>query len=171
MKALVIGADGSIGCELVRWLALEGHEAIGTSRRSGSEFLHLDLEAPEAFEIPEGIDVAYLCAAYNGFRRCEGSRSAWRVNVDGTIALAKRLMQRGILVVFLSSDSVEWSDAAYARHKALVEMFLQAFQGPSAIVRLGRVTPANSAAAVNALIRVGMGRINGITLWDESRAA
>lgn len=105
-KILVVGADSLIGAQL---LQQAGVRTRGTSRRDGnSQYLHLDLSMPNCVAgLAETYDVAILCAAVSQHDRCAGDpRTAYAVNVQGPVALARALMQRGIHVVFLSTDSV-----------------------------------------------------------------
>jgi dTDP-4-dehydrorhamnose reductase len=123
----------------------------------------LDLLAPPAAIAP--ADVVYLCAGVNGFQRCEQDRTAYRANVDGTLAVAALARRAGAFLVWVSSDCVEWSASAYARQKSLVEVYLMA-AGGAGIVRAARVTDANLDALCATLIRVGRGRLVGLTRWD-----
>jgi nucleoside-diphosphate-sugar epimerase len=162
MNALIIGADGFIGSNLFRCLPACGHSVIGTTRKGTPGLANYDLLKPG--DLP-AAEVAYLCAAVNGFRPCEGNREAYRTNVDGTIETARRLVAAGTFVVFLSSDSVEWIDSAYSRQKALVEVALQLLGG-SAIVRAGRVTKFSVGQLVRSLMSIGAARVPGVYHWD-----
>lgn len=161
MKLLIVGGDGFIGRELTR-LAREvcDAEVAATSRRSGAS-LHLDLLQMGDVSLPQ-VDVSFLCAAVADYRACEGNAEAWRVNVDGTIAVAKQLMRAGSFVVFLSSVAAEWAThSAYGRAKALVECTLQAIGDP-AILRFERVTPARLETIALRSLDIGMARKPGI---------
>jgi dTDP-4-dehydrorhamnose reductase len=138
----------------------QGMEVWTTSRRKGSAKLrsaiNLDLSAPGDFRLPVVPDSAFLCAARSGFDDCnKSSGSTYRVNVTGSIAVAKHLLSRGVFVVFLSSSAVfdgmgalrttesELSPStAYGRQKAEAErklVDLDQGKGQVAIVRLTKV--------------------------------
>lgn len=155
----IIGSDGFIGSNLYE-LASRNHTVYGTSRRSGAAF-PLDLLRVDDVSLPHA-DVSFLCAAVANYRLCEGNAEAWRINVDGTLAVAKRLMRAGSFVVFLSSVAAEWAThSAYGRAKAIVECTLQAMGDP-AIIRFERVTPITVETMVSRVLGIGLARRPGI---------
>lgn len=162
MKILVVGATGFIGSALFRAAHDAGHQALGTARRKDAPaFYHYDLLAPLEGHLPP-CDAAFLCAGVADYRRCEGNAEAWRTNVDGNIAAAKRLMKSGTFVVFLSSVAAEWAGhSAYGRAKIAVENVLQSVGDP-AIVRFERVTAANLDGIVGRLLPIGAKKQSGI---------
>jgi dTDP-4-dehydrorhamnose reductase len=132
---LVIGADGLIGGELHRVLRESGRSVLGTSRRADSEHLHLDLGRAEDFRIPEGLDVAVICAGIGSIAECaKAPETTSLVNIEGTLSIARRLMSEGSRILFLSTSLVfdgragpAQADAPlhpcceYGRQKAVVE--------------------------------------------------
>jgi dTDP-4-dehydrorhamnose reductase len=157
MVVLVAGADSQIGGALVARFQSLGREVTGTSRRPGETdgWLGLDL-ADDATRwcLPEKVSVAFLCAAVTGLQACELDPSRTRrINVDGTLALAERLLERGAFVIFLSTNLVfdgslphrPAADAVspqteYGRQKAAAERGLHALGGDrAAVVRLTKV--------------------------------
>ena len=152
---LVVGADGQIGRELLGRLRAAGRPAVGTSRRAGGVALHLDLAADSrAWELPDRVAVAYLCAAVTSVDGCRRDPAgAAAVNVAGTLALADRLRDRGAHLVFLSTnlvfdgsrphvpeDAAPAPRTAYGRQKAAAEADLLA-AGGATVVRLTKVLP------------------------------
>ncbi len=153
--ALVVGADGQIGGEVVRLLHDSGRRTWATvvTRTPGKNERHLDLsrdvidlQSPPASE-------AFLCAAVTSMEQCRkdpaGSR---RVNVDNTVALADRIGRAGGFVVFPSTSQVFdgrqplWRAdepscpvTEYGRQKAEAERLLAALGDRVAIVRLTKV--------------------------------
>jgi dTDP-4-dehydrorhamnose reductase len=151
--AVVIGADGAIGGALFDRLKQADGAVVGTSRRVGSSFLHLDLEGePRAWQLPDRANVAYLCAAAASLDGCrQQPAQTRRINVEGTLEAAKRLRDRGAHVVFLSTNQVfdgigprqpalarPNPQTEYGRQKAETERELLA-SGQATVVRFTKV--------------------------------
>jgi dTDP-4-dehydrorhamnose reductase len=170
--ALVVGADGIIGRALVTRLRRAGADVCATTRRPNARGrLRVDLAGdPTRWQLPPRASVAYLCAAMTSVEECEvRPQDSWTVNVDRTVALAERLVGRGVFVVFLSTDLVfdgsrprRGSDESvsprteYGRQKAEAERRLGALGDAVAVVRLSKVfgpTVPLLAAWVDALRR------------------
>jgi dTDP-4-dehydrorhamnose reductase len=169
---LVVGSDSGIGSRLFARLAAAGVFVRGTTRRPGSAggpVGLLDLsEPPSAWELPDRVSVAYLCAAVTSIEECTREPVRTRaVNVDRTVTLARHLRERGALVVFLSTnqvfdgtrprrpaDDLVCPRTEYGRQKADTEREVLALGG--AVVRLTKVFTApppllrNWAAALQA---------------------
>lgn len=137
-RSFVVGADSRIGFALMLALEASGRATIGTTRRRhavASTRVFLDLsDDVEGFEVPSGVDTAYLLAATTGIERCENDPTSWTVNVASATKLAARLLQQGCFVTFLSTNAVFGGDrprcdeddpvapiGAYARQKAEAE--------------------------------------------------
>lgn len=154
---LVIGADGMIGSALADYLGGAGKRVIQT-RRNGNfslaESLIIDLAQDILnIELPVNVSVAYLCAAVTSMQECrENPEGSSLVNVNNTITLARKLVESGAFVVFLSSSMV--FDGAlpfrkaedpvcpmteYGRQKAKVEKELLSLEDRTAVVRLSKV--------------------------------
>ena len=148
---LVVGVDGLIGGELYRKLKASGLDVLGTSRRSGSPHLYLDLGAPENFHMPQDVDVTVMCAGVGNIAACARSpKETSRINVAGTAQIANRAAESGNRFVVLSSslvfDGQTGSPRAqdpvspcceYGRQKAAMESELSGVN--CAIVRLTKV--------------------------------
>jgi len=149
---LVVGADSTIGGELLRSLKADGRPALGTSRRPGRPGMYLDLaDPPQRWQGPP-VAVAYLCAAVTRLDDCQRDpQGTARVNVAGTLHLAQLLASQGASLVFLSTNHV--FDGArpfrrideevsplneYGRQKAEAERCLRML-GQTAILRLTKV--------------------------------
>jgi len=148
---LIVGADGLIGRELYSKLKASGHGVRGTSRRAGSEHLHLDLTKPDDFAMPSGVEMTVVCAGMGDIAACDRSPAETAcINVDGTVQIAKRAAESGSRVVALSSSLVFSGQGAkpraddpvspcceYGRQKAAMESELAGKD--CAIVRLTKV--------------------------------
>jgi dTDP-4-dehydrorhamnose reductase len=158
---LVVGGDGLIGRALVRRLEGEGRAVLATTRRRGCAGPlrpHLELaQDPSAWAPPSPVSVAFLlAAAANQLSCCADPVAARRINVDSTVALARRLVSLGAFVVFTSTNLVFDGEQAryptcaaphptseYGRQKAEAERALRALGPRVAVVRLTKVLAAD----------------------------
>ncbi len=156
---LIVGGDSLIGRYLGGTLGRAGRPFRTTSRRTpaGALALPLDLASP-AFAALDGLAFAcaYICAAVTDMRTCERDpHAAARVNVDGTLAVMRRLAARGTQLVFLSSSQVFDGETplpdeaaacrpknAYGRQKLALEAAIAREGLPAAVLRLTKVLAA-----------------------------
>jgi dTDP-4-dehydrorhamnose reductase len=157
---LLIGGDSEIGAAAYRSLKARGVTVAATTRRKtqvATDRPFLDLSAPlENWEPPSGTSAACIFAAVARIEACEADPGASAyVNVTQTLALADRLLSRGIPVLFLSTNQVFDGTASnvaadaphrplteYGRQKARAEtgFFSRTEQGmPAAVLRLAKV--------------------------------
>ena len=106
---LIVGGDGLIGGALAPHLEAAAHDVVVTSRGrrvNGRIKLDLDAEPGSWDQIPE-VDAAVICAAMTSLVGCmKDPAASRRVNVEGTLALTRALVARGVFPVFLSSTLV-----------------------------------------------------------------
>ena len=104
MKALVTGAAGLLGTELVREASARRWEVLALGRGALDV---TDAGAYRAAILAERPDVVLHCAAYTAVDRAESEPDlARRVNVDGARAGAEAARDRGALFVSFSTDYV-----------------------------------------------------------------
>jgi dTDP-4-dehydrorhamnose reductase len=158
---LVVGGDGLIGRALVRQLAGEGRAVLASTRRRGvagpgRPYLEL-AQDPSDWTPPQPVAAAFLlAAASNQLSCCTDPEISRRINVDHTVALARRLVGQGAFVVFTSTNLVFDGDAPcyptcasptptseYGRQKAEAEQRLLALGSAVAVVRLTKVLAAD----------------------------
>ncbi len=154
-RTLIVGATGFLGRHLLAGYRKLDPETPRTARRPQTGLFPLDLESPILEAIPlDEVREAIIAAAMPRIDDCERDPAGTRrVNVEGTLALAASLQDRGILPVFLSSDYVfagseiaGYVDGAetdarteYGRQKAEVERALTDSGRPHRILRLSKV--------------------------------
>jgi dTDP-4-dehydrorhamnose reductase len=160
---LLVGGDSEIGGAAAAHL---GGRALATTRRpkrEGDARIALDLAGDlSGWEPPAGVTSACILAAMARLADCEKDPAGTaRVNVAGTLALAERLIARGVHVLFISSNQVfdgatpqMPADAPtapaseYGRQKARTEAALRAHMergAPVAILRLAKVVSRETA--------------------------
>lgn len=157
---LLIGGDSEIGTATHQFLKSRGIASAATTRRKervAADRPFLDFAAPlDDWEPPAGTTAACFFAAIARIAACDADpQGSAHVNVTQTIALADKLMARGISVLFLSTNQVFDGSVSnvppdaphspvteYGRQKARTETALRARmeQGkPAAILRLAKI--------------------------------
>lgn len=109
MNLLIVGATGYIGGRLQAVARKRGFAVRGTSSSGRASCEALDLAEPERLEVRTlgSGDIAIITAAISSPDVCaKEPERARAVNVAGTCVLVTRLLDRGVRVVFLSSDTV-----------------------------------------------------------------
>ena len=176
---LLIGGDSEIGAAAFQALKARGIASAATTRRKervAADRPFLDLLSPlDDWEPPTGTSAVCICAAVARMTACEADpRGSAHVNVTQTIAIADRLLSRGIPVLFLSTNQVfdgtvpnVASDARpspiseYGRQKALAEAeFLLRIEkdAPAAILRLAKVTSPDMQLLRDWIVTLATGR-------------
>lgn len=161
MKVLVVGSDSSIGSSLISSLKQRGIEVSGTTRHlenvSGNNF-YLELENdPSSWDIPYFFDVAVICAGITKIKTCwRDHEGTSRVNVTGIFALIEKLVDKGVFVVYLSTNQVFDGSTPYpgphdpvspiteyGRQKAEVESLIGQWIDRLAVVRFSKILGPN----------------------------
>ena len=161
-KHLVVGGDSFLGRHITD--KLRGlHRQVVTTTRSphhlSDKTVYLNLSDDiTSWEVPENVDVAFLCAAITSMDHCKNKpEESKNVNVDNTLKLSSKLLEKGISVVFLSTNLVFDGQSAfrkaeeetcpyveYGKQKEIVEKKLQAMSNNVSIVRLTKVLSPQS---------------------------
>lgn len=143
---LVVGGDSLVGGEVFRALLHRGHRVLASTRRRetlDARRIYLDFESDAPFRVPAGLDYAFLIAAATNYDRCEKDPEAHRINVELIPRLVASLLEQGLFVTFISTNSVfggerPWPDEdaphapgiAYARQKSEGERAIRAAAQP-----------------------------------------
>jgi dTDP-4-dehydrorhamnose reductase len=134
---LVVGGDSLVGGGLLQALRRRGMRAFASTRRKDTltaERVFLDFESDELPRIPPEVGYAFLVAAATNYDRCERDPLARSINVELIPRVVAALLEQGIFVTFISTNSVfggerPWPSEddspapgiAYARQKAEAE--------------------------------------------------
>lgn len=155
-KTFVVGMSGYIGRHLFEAYKRYYPDLLGSARRYSVDNLYIDMCNPDIlkFKLAErGYREAIIAAAITNFKQCENEKEYTRkINVEGTLELARQLHQEGLKVIFFSSESVfdgiagGYSDEApvnpifeYGRQKAETERrFPEVCKGQYLISRIGK---------------------------------
>lgn len=152
---LIIGGDSFIGSALSAYWRQKNIPFHASTRHEEKVAYNrplIDLNKTDTFQHLKNYKSTIICAAITDISECEKNPYRTRkVNVVGTVELAKRFAEKGIHVVFLSSNQVfngqhpmQKPDAArnpineYGRQKAEVEMFIETLPN-ACILRITKV--------------------------------
>ena len=159
-KILVVGSDGLIGRALVARLHEFGASVVETTRRResvdpSSGRILLDLADTELWRPKDSYRTAVICAAIGNYEECRSNPvNSRKVNVVGTLQVARALAEAGTKITYLSTNAVFDGNSPtrkvndplapqseYGRQKADVELQLAEFGDRVCILRLTKVFP------------------------------
>ena len=139
---LVVGGDSLVGGVVVKVLQQRGHLTFASTRRKETlspQRIYLDFNSLADFELPPEVGYAFLIAATTNYERCETDPAAWTTNVESIPKFVTMLLEQGVFVTFISTNSVfggerPWPDPdaphvpglAYARQKSEGEKAIRA---------------------------------------------
>ncbi len=106
---VVIGGDSLVGGGLLRALQRRGHDPYSTTRRKetvSGRRVFLDFESPAAPRLPDDAGYAFVVAAATNYERCEKDPLAYRTNVEFIPRTIASLLEQGLFVTFVSTNSV-----------------------------------------------------------------
>jgi dTDP-4-dehydrorhamnose reductase len=141
---LIVGGDSEIGAAAYRAMKAQGVAVAATTRRSdrvAPDRPFLDLAAPLGdWAPPPGTQAVCLCAAIARLAACAGDpEGSAHINVAQILALAEKLLARGIAVLFLSTNQVfdgrTPHERAEAPHSPVSEYGRQKARAEAALLR------------------------------------
>lgn len=106
---LIVGGDSLVGGGVMMAMARRRHKAYATSRRRdtlSAERVFLDFESDARIEIPDDVGYALVIAAATNYDRCEKDPHARVINVELIPRTIARLLDKGLFVTFVSTNSV-----------------------------------------------------------------
>ena len=173
---LVVGGDGQLGSSLTSHLAqTERHVHstyfINDQVCAGSSFLDLGGDISN-WQIPEPIDMAFLCAAVTSIDQCRTQPvKSRKINVENTLALAKRISRTDAALFFPSSNLVfdglvpfrKATDPVnpcceYGKQKVETERGLNELTDRAAIVRFTKIIGPGMAVIQNWIMDLRQGK-------------
>jgi len=98
-----------VGGGLLHALRRRGHLVYASTRRLDtvdSRRVFLDFEKKEPFYAPAGVDYVFIVAAATNYDRCEKDPLAYKINVELIPRLISSLLEQGLFVTFISTNSV-----------------------------------------------------------------
>ncbi len=170
MRALVFGANGQVGTELMRAAVARGFDARPVLRAEA------DLTDPEAVArlvADSDADIVLNAAAYTAVDKAEEERDlAFAVNATAPGAMAAAAAAKNIPFLHISTDYVfdgsgdrPWRESdpvaplgAYGASKLAGEAAVTRAGGAAVILRTAWVFSAHGGNFVKTMLRVGQGR-------------
>ena len=139
INVAVVGSSGYIATVLIR--RMEQEKSIGSilrMDRTADADAYLDVVDAESFDyqILDTVELVVFTAAVSGPDQCASEfERCWKINVEGTGYFIREALERGVRVLFFSSDAVfgdmpghiytevseTKGDTAYGRMKKAVE--------------------------------------------------
>lgn len=140
---LVVGGDSLVGGYVFDTLKSKGLKALSTTRRvdtAGPDRIVFDFEYEATFAVPKSICCAFVVAAATEYNRCEVDPNAYRINVELIPRAVLSLIEQGVFVVYISTNSVFGGDQSwpseYARHSPGIAYAKQKSQSEVAIAAM-----------------------------------
>jgi dTDP-4-dehydrorhamnose reductase len=162
---LVVGGDSLVGGGLFRALQRRGDLALASTRRRDTldaQRVYLDFESETPFRAPAGIQHAFLVAAATNYDRCEKDPLARHINVELIPRLVASLLEQGLFVTFISTNSVFGGERPWPHeedpHAPGIAYAKQKSEGEK-VIRL-------AAQRLNALDRLNIVRLTKILSRD-----
>lgn len=108
-SVLVVGGDSLVGGGTVDALRRRGARVYASTRRADTvtpDRLLLDFESAQPFRAPADIGYAFVIAAATNYDRCERDPQARVINVELIPRTVASLLEQGLFVTFISTNSV-----------------------------------------------------------------
>ena len=172
---LVVGGDSLVGGGLMRALERRGLPALTTTRRPGQvtdQKILLDFENPKTFSVPDSVDYAFVVAAATNYDRCEADPLAYTINVELIPRLVETLLEQGVFVAFVSTNSVFGGEQPwpheYAPHEPGIAYAKQKSQGEQHIRSTAERLDATDRLAIVRLTKILERSTSPIPSWIET---
>ena len=164
---LIVGGDSLVGNGLLNALERRRYFVLASTRRKdtlGEKRIYLNLEEGKPFKVPREVSYVFVVAAATNYERCETDPLAQKINVELIPRLVLSLLDQGVFVTFISTNSVfggerPWPEEddshapgiAYAAQKHKAERIIRDIASRSGmehhfnIVRLTKVLDRNTS--------------------------
>lgn len=172
---LVVGGDSLVGGAVTRSLLDQGKQVFSTTRKRqtlDSERLFLDFELPVSLEVPEAVGSILIIAAATNYDRCERDPQARIINVELIPRLARSLLERGLHVTFISTNSVFGGETPWpsedAAHAPGIPYAQQKSDGERAIREAALELGATDRLCVTRLTKILAADTSPIPAWLDT---
>ena len=172
---LVVGADSLVGGGLTRALAKRGCQFYSTSRRRetlNERRIFLDFESDEEFKVPIDVKHVFIVAAATNYDRCETDPLAHKINVELTPKLVDSLLQQGVTVTFISTNSVFGGEQPWPNeddpHAPAIAYAIQKDDAEKSILKAARELRVENKLNIVRLTKIMEKNTSPVPSWFES---
>jgi len=172
---LVVGGDSLVGGGVVAALRRRGQRFLASTRRKNTlnaERTLLDFESTEPFRAPAGMDYAFVIAAATNYERCENDPLAKVINVELIPRAVASLLEQGLFVTFISTNSVFGGDRAWPHeddaHAPGIAYANQKSQGEAVIRAAAETLGASNRLNIVRLTKIMNATVSPLPAWVAS---
>lgn len=174
---LVVGGDSLVGASTTAALKRRGARVLASTRRPASvsdERVLLDFESPQPFMAPDGIDYAFVIAAATNYERCERDPMARVINVELVPRTVLSLLDQGLFVTFISTNSVFGGERAWPAeddpHDPRIPYARQKAEGEAAVRRGAEAAGHTDRLNIVRLTKILDGAVSPLPAWTAAWA-
>ena len=174
---LVVGGDSLVGGSTVAALKRRGVHVWASTRRRVSlsdERVFLDFASPEPFRAPEGVGYAFVIAAATDYERCEKDPMARVTNVELVPRAVLSLLEAGLFVTFISTNSVFGGERAWPGeddpHDARIPYARQKSQGEGRVAAEADSAGSSGRLNIVRLTKILDGGVSPLPAWTAAWA-
>lgn len=172
---LVIGADSFVGSSLAAILLERDHCVYASTRRKdtlNSKRIYFDFLDGQPLELPSGVGHTYVVAAATNYGLCANDPKARLINTVYTPRLVAFLLERGMFVTFVSSNSVFGGDTPWPHEDAKphpqIPYAIQKCEAEKSILGAARVLGLEHRLAIVRLTKVLDVETPPLSAWLEA---
>lgn len=169
---LVVGGDSLVGSELVATLEAHGHKTYSSTRHSSklsAKRVLIDFENTASLVLPSEIDYAFIVAAATNYDRCVSDPISKVINVELIPLFARKLLNQGITVNFISSNAVFGGQKPWpnenAQHAPQIAYAQQKSDGEREIIQAATSLSAKDKLVITRLTKVLSVDTSPLPLW------
>lgn len=172
---VVVGGDSLVGGAAFHALARRGRPVLATTRRRntlGGQRIYLDFEDDAPFHVPEAVRYAIVVAAATNYERCVRDPLARVINVELIPRLIGHLLDQGLFVSFISSNSVFGGERPWPgeddEHTPGIAYAQQKSEGERAVVAIANRLEASDRLNIVRLTKILNLSVPPIPTWISS---
>lgn len=172
---LVVGGDSLVGGGLLHALERRGHKAYASTRRRdsvGGQRVFLDFESEEPFRAPPDAGYAFVVAAATNYDRCEKDPLARVINVELTPKAVGGLLEQGLFVTFISTNSVFGGEQPWPNeddvHDPRIPYAVQKHEAEIRVLEIARKSGAENRLNIVRLTKILDRSTSPLPNWFEA---
>lgn len=174
---LVLGGDSLVGGAVIRSLEDQGKQVYSTTRKSHTLTAHrlfCDIEHLDSLVVPSVVGSVVIIAAATNYDRCASDPKARVINVELIPRLAKALLEKGLHVTFISTNSVFGGETPWpsegSQHSPGIAYAQQKSDGEKAIQQAAKELGASEKLCITRLTKILAADTSPIPGWLASWA-